>query len=97
MKSRLPWARAGWARCTARATRGWSARSLPELFARHPDRLRRFEQEARAVAALNHRNILAVYDIGEYQGSPYMVSELLDGETLRDKMKETRFHKCLWR
>src|SRR5689334_16920829 len=56
---------------------------LPESFAREADRLHRFEQEARAVAALNHPNILAVFDIGESNGSPYLVSELLDGETLR--------------
>ena len=61
---------------------------LPESFAGDPDRLRRFEQEARTVAALNHPNIMAVYDIGEHAGAPYMVSELLDGETLREKMKE---------
>jgi eukaryotic-like serine/threonine-protein kinase len=61
---------------------------LPDGFAGDPDRLRRFEQEARAVAALNHPNIMAVYDIGENRGTPYMVSELLDGETLREKMKE---------
>jgi Tol biopolymer transport system component len=61
---------------------------LPESFAGDPDRLRRFEQEARTVAALNHPNIMAVYDIGEHAGSPYIVCELLDGETLREKMKE---------
>ena len=61
---------------------------LPESFASDPDRLRRFEQEARTVAALNHPNIMAVYDIGEHAGSPYIVCELLDGETLREKMKE---------
>jgi len=56
---------------------------LPESFAREPDRLRRFEQEARAVAALNHPNILAVFDIGQQDGSPFLVSELLEGESLR--------------
>ena len=61
---------------------------LPESFARDAERLRRFEQEARTVAALNHPNILAVFDIGQHLDSPYMVSELLDGETLREKMQE---------
>ena len=56
---------------------------LPESFARESDRLRRFEQEARAVAALNHPNILAIHDIGEQGGSPFLVSELLEGESLR--------------
>jgi serine/threonine protein kinase len=54
-----------------------------ESFAREPDRLRRFEQEARAVAALNHPNILAIHDIGQHDDSPFLVSELLDGESLR--------------
>ena len=56
---------------------------LPESFARDSDRLRRFEQEARAVAALNHPNILALFDIGQHNGSPFLVSELLEGESLR--------------
>jgi len=56
---------------------------LPESFARETDRLHRFEQEARAVAALNHPNILAVFDTGQNNGSPFLVSELLEGETLR--------------
>jgi Tol biopolymer transport system component len=56
---------------------------LPESFAREPDRLRRFEQEARAVAALNHPNILAIHDIGQNDGSPFLVSELLEGQSLR--------------
>src|SRR5438034_278077 len=56
---------------------------LPESFAREGDRLHRFEQEARAVATLNHPNILAIFDTGQDNGSPYLVSELLEGETLR--------------
>src|SRR5450631_851015 len=56
---------------------------LPDSFAREADRLRRFEQEARAVAALNHPNILAIHDIGQHDGSPFLVSELLEGESLR--------------
>jgi serine/threonine protein kinase/Tol biopolymer transport system component len=56
---------------------------LPESLTRDNDRLHRFEQEARAVAALNHPNILAVFDIGQHNGSPFLVSELLEGETLR--------------
>jgi eukaryotic-like serine/threonine-protein kinase len=56
---------------------------LPATFARDADRLHRFEQEARAVAALNHPNILAVFDIGQHDGSPFLISELLEGESLR--------------
>src|SRR5271165_3902973 len=56
---------------------------LPGSFATEPDRLRRFEQEERAVAALNHPNILAIHDIGQHDGCPFLVSELLEGESLR--------------
>ena len=56
---------------------------LPESFAQDAERLRRFEQESHAVAALNHPNILAIYDVGTRDGSPYLVSELLEGESLR--------------
>lgn len=59
---------------------------LPASFSRDPDRLRRFEQEARAAAALNHPNVLAVYQFGTYDGSPYLVSELLEGSNLRDQL-----------
>src|SRR5208282_302556 len=60
---------------------------LPESFSRDADRLRRFEQEARAVAALNHPNILAIHDIGEEGGSPFIVSELLEGNSLRAELE----------
>ncbi len=59
---------------------------LPAAFSADADRLRRFEQEARAAAALNHPNILAVHDIGTHDGAPYIVSELLEGETLRERL-----------
>src|ERR1700683_2787653 len=60
---------------------------LPESFSRDADRLRRFEQEARSVAALNHPNILAIHDIGEEGGSPFIVSELLEGSSLRSELE----------
>jgi serine/threonine protein kinase len=60
---------------------------LPADFASDPDRLRRFTQEAQAAAALNHPNILAIHHIGEQDGAPYIVSELLEGETLRDRLR----------
>src|SRR6202166_1056824 len=54
----------------------------------NPDHLRRFELEARAVAALNHPNIVAIYDVGFNEGSPYIVCELLEGKTLRKRLAE---------
>ena len=57
---------------------------LPATFAHDVERLHRFEHEARATAALNHPNITAIYDIGTSEGQPFVVSELLEGETLRD-------------
>jgi serine/threonine protein kinase/tetratricopeptide (TPR) repeat protein len=59
---------------------------LPASFSEDPDRLRRFEQEARAASSLNHPNILTVHDIGARDGAPYVVFELLDGDTLRGRL-----------
>jgi eukaryotic-like serine/threonine-protein kinase len=60
---------------------------LPASFSSDPQRLHRFEQEAIAAGALNHPNILAVYDIGQQDGAPYIVSEILDGATLRERLR----------
>ncbi|MBA2525796.1 MAG: serine/threonine-protein kinase [Pyrinomonadaceae bacterium] len=57
---------------------------LPAAFSTDKDRLRRFEQEARAAGMLNHPNVLTIYYIGTHEGAPYIVSELLTGETLGD-------------
>jgi eukaryotic-like serine/threonine-protein kinase len=59
---------------------------LPDEVAADPDRLRRFEQEARAAGTLNHPNLITIYDVGTHDGSPYLVMELLEGETLREKL-----------
>jgi len=72
----------------SRLGRDVALKILPESFAREDERLERFETETRAVAALNHPNILAVFDIGQHNGSPFMVSELLEGETLRKLLED---------
>ena len=59
---------------------------LPAAFSSDAERLRRFEQEAQAAGALNHPNVLVIYHIDRHEESPYIVSELLEGETLRDRM-----------
>ena len=62
---------------------------LPSTFSADKDRLQRFQQEACAAGALNHPNILSIYDVGKHDGSPYVVSELLQGETLRKRIAGT--------
>ena len=61
-------------------------KTLPSAFTNDPDRQRRFEREARAAASLNHANILAVHDVGVHEGIPFIVTELLEGDTLRQQM-----------
>src|ERR1700685_4819152 len=61
----------------------------------NPDHLRRFELEARAAAALNHPNIVAIYDVGFNDGTPYIVCELLEGKTLRKRLAEGAFAGAL--
>jgi eukaryotic-like serine/threonine-protein kinase len=67
----------------SRLHRDVAIKVLPERVATDHDRIARFEQEARATAALNHPNIVALYDVGTDRGTAYVVSELLDGTTLR--------------
>src|SRR5256886_2410886 len=72
----------------ARLDRKVAIKVLPADFAKDEDRLKRFEQEAKATSALNHPNILTVHDIGEHDGKPYIVSELLEGEELRQRLND---------
>src|SRR5438876_3869248 len=69
-----------------RLGRDVAVKVLPSSFSADADRLHRFEQEACAASALNHPNILIVHDVGTHDGAPYVVSELLEGETLRQRM-----------
>ena len=61
-----------------------AVKTLPVRFGADPDAMRRFEQEARAAGVLNHPNVLAVYDVGSDNGIQYVVSELLEGESLKE-------------
>ncbi len=71
----------------ARLTRDVAIKVIPEALATDASHVRRFEQEARAAGQLNHPNILAVYDVGVHEGAPYIVSELLEGESLRSRLR----------
>ena len=73
--------------CDTRLGREVAIKILPAFFAQDADRLRRFEQEARAVAALSHPNILAIHDVGSSNGTPYLVAELLEGESLHTRLR----------
>jgi eukaryotic-like serine/threonine-protein kinase len=70
-----------------RLERDVAIKVLPQFVASEPERLQRFEVEAKAAAALNHPNILAVYQMGTYAGVPYLVSELLEGMTLAETVR----------
>jgi len=71
----------------SRLAREVAVKILNESVAADPDRLRRFESEARAVGALNHPNILSVHDLGDRDGIHYIVTELLEGTTLRERLR----------
>ena len=70
----------------ARLGRDVAIEVLPTRFRSDPSFLSRFEREARAAAAVSHPNVMALYDVGSHEGAPYLVCELLDGETLRAKL-----------
>src|SRR6476619_5367231 len=79
----------------SRLGRDVAVKVLPASFSTDPDRLARFEQEARAAAALNHPGILAVFDIGSHDRSPYIVSELREGDTLRERVSGLSVRKAI--
>jgi len=70
-----------------RIGRDVAVKILPEAFGSDPERLRRFDQEARAAGSLNHPNVVAIFDVGAHDGAPFVVSELLEGDTLRARLK----------
>ena len=70
----------------SRLGRNVAVKLLPSDVSRDAARLRRFEQEARTASSLNHPNILTIYEIGETTGTPFLVTELIDGDTLREQM-----------
>jgi len=72
----------------SRLGRDVAIKILPAELSADPDRLQRFEQEARLLGALNHPNLLAIYDVGNEQGLKYLVAELLEGESLGERLNE---------
>jgi len=79
-----------WRARDKRIGRDVAIKVLPEAYAPGDERLRRFEQEARAAGALNHPGLVTIFDVGTIESSPYIVMELLDGETLRDAIGDVR-------
>jgi serine/threonine protein kinase len=75
-----------WRARDSRIGREVAIKVLPQAFSADPDRLRRFEQEARAAGTLNHPNLVTIYDLGNANGAPYVAMELLEGETLRERI-----------
>ena len=76
------------ARGIPRLGRSVAVKVLPENFATDAERLQRFEREAQALSTLNDPNVLAIFDVGSQNGTHYLVSELLEGKTLREQMNE---------
>ncbi|PYT10186.1 MAG: hypothetical protein DMF60_00880 [Acidobacteria bacterium] len=73
-----------------RLNRKVAMKLLPAAFTTDPERVRRFEQEARAASALNHPNILTIYEIGQHDSLHFMATEFIEGETLRQRMMSAR-------
>src|SRR5689334_2317140 len=77
-----------WRARDTRLNRPVAIKILPVALSADKDRLARFEQEAQAAGALNHPHILVIFQIGTHDGAPYIVSELLEGEELRDRLNQ---------
>jgi eukaryotic-like serine/threonine-protein kinase len=71
-----------------RLDRAVAIKVLPESLVGNAERLQRFQQEARVLSALNHPNLMAIYDVGKENGTNYLVSEFLEGQTLRERLNE---------